>query len=339
MTFAIPGDVALVNRDFDVGGYIDRLYAADLGGNIWRVDLEPAGYTAAGVAGPGTNQVGPGTWRLTKFAALGGSSNTTKRKFFYPPDVVATKKFDMVLAASGDREHPLYSANTSQAYSIVNRFYGLKDYNTGPCAVAMRSPAAANSVTCTTGTAWPLSSTITDDTSDTATNNPAITGMTDVTPTLSNTAPAYDPNTADSGFYLTFMSAGEKAVNAPLTVGGYTYVGTNTPQVPTSTTCTTLGTARGYAINFLTGGAMPGGNLYTTFATGGLPPSPTAGLVDISVNGKNRLMPFCLGCGNPMNGSEGTGPDATSSLGGGKPKIPVPPVRKRVYWYLDKHDN
>jgi type IV pilus assembly protein PilY1 len=161
--------------------------------------------------------------------------------------------------------------------------------------------------------------------------------MTDVTPSDANTLPAYNPNTTNSGFYLTFMSPGEKGVNAPLTVGGYTYVGTNTPQVPSSTVCTTLGIARGYAINFLTGGALPGGSLYVTFATGGLPPSPTAGLVEVTVNGKKRLVPFCLGCGDQSGGAPG--PDGTSSLGGSKPKIPVPPIRKRVYWYLEKHDN
>ncbi|MBU6484948.1 MAG: hypothetical protein KGR23_09140, partial [Betaproteobacteria bacterium] len=110
MAYAIPADVTLVNRDFDQAGYIDRLYAADLGGNIWRVDLEPAGYNAAASA------VGPSTWQITKFAALGGSGSTP-RKFFYPPDIVATKLFDMILAGTGDREHPLYSSNTTQAYS------------------------------------------------------------------------------------------------------------------------------------------------------------------------------------------------------------------------------
>ena len=86
---------------------------------------------------------------------------------------------------------------------------------------------------------------------------------------------------------------------------------------------------------------MPGGSLYTTFATGGLPPSPVAGLVTVPVNGTDRLVPFCLGCGNPMAGSEGgaAGPDDTSSLGGSKPKIPVPPIRKRIYWYIDRHDS
>ena len=52
MTYAIPADITLVNRDFDKNGKIDRLYAADIGGNIWRVDLEPtAGKTPSPLAG------------------------------------------------------------------------------------------------------------------------------------------------------------------------------------------------------------------------------------------------------------------------------------------------
>ncbi len=299
MTYAIPADITLVNRDFDLSGYIDRLYAADLGGNIWRVDLEPGGYAAA------VTSIGPSSWTITKFAAVGGaSSDPTKRKFFYPPDLVATKTFDMVMAGTGDREHPLYSANTTQSYSIINRFYGLKDLNVG-------SSVASGTLT------------ITDSTSDT-TNTTPVTGLTDASST------PYDPTTANNGFFITFPNAGEKAVNAPTTVGGFTYIGTSTPPTPTSLACNNLGTARGYQINFLTGA-----NSSVTFTTGGLPPSPVAGLVNVPVDGVDRLVPFCLGCGNPAGG----GPDSTSSIGGGRPPIPVPPVRKRLYWYLQNHDN
>src|SRR6185369_695740 len=115
MTYAMPADITLINRDYDKLGKIDRLYAADIGGNIWRIDLEPSGGNT------------PSNWQVTKFASLGGSS-ATKRKILYPPDVVTTKTFDMVLIGTGDREHPLY-ANAST--NIVNRFYGLKDLKTG----------------------------------------------------------------------------------------------------------------------------------------------------------------------------------------------------------------
>ena len=137
MTFGIPSDITLVNRDFDTNGYIDRLYAADVGGNIWRVDLEPAGYAA-----PATS-IGPSTWTVTKFASLGGAG-ATKRKFFYPPDIVATKNFDMIMAVTGDREHPLYSASGTAGYAVINRFYALKDTKIGADATRLHHDCGWN---------------------------------------------------------------------------------------------------------------------------------------------------------------------------------------------------
>lgn len=117
MNHSVPSDITLLDRNRD--GKIERLYAADIAGNIWRVDLEPlAGNT-------------PDKWQITQLAALGTGSN---RKFFFPPDVVPTGaagapgSFDAVLLGSGDREHPLY-ANSSR--STVNRFYMVKDTKTG----------------------------------------------------------------------------------------------------------------------------------------------------------------------------------------------------------------
>ena len=120
MNYSIPSDITLVDRSGN-DGYIDRLYAADMGGNIWRVDLEPA----AGIT--------PDHWTVTKLASLGCNtgpcaSGTTPRKFFYPADVVTTNLYDAVLVGSGDREHPLY---TQQSYNVTNRFYMVKDPNTG----------------------------------------------------------------------------------------------------------------------------------------------------------------------------------------------------------------
>ncbi|MDR6535678.1 PilC/PilY family type IV pilus protein [Variovorax soli] len=278
MNYAIPADVTLVDRDFD--GYIDRLYAADTGGNIWRVDLQPTG----------TGDVS--TWQATQVAALGGSS-TTKRKFFFPPDVVLTKTYDVLLDITGDREHPLLS---HQATSIVNRFYMIKDTKVGMSA-----------------SGW---TTVRDDTSSSA----------DVAPTAlfraTNTIP-YDGSL--SGFFVTLAGAGEKGVNAPTTVGGLVYFGTNQPIVPSSTSCqANLGTARSYAVNFLTGASS-----FRTLDGGGLAPSPVFGIVTVNVGGTERKLPFLIG------GGGGTGADGKSGLGAQKPVIPVKNIRKRTYWYRE----
>lgn len=128
MKWAIPADVTFLDRDND--GKTDRFYAADVGGNVWRVDLEStAGNT-------------PDHWKVSKFAALGCNSGicasgTTPRKFFFPPNVVSVgalglaSSYDAVMLGSGDREHPLISTATGSSYSVVNRFYVLKDTVTG----------------------------------------------------------------------------------------------------------------------------------------------------------------------------------------------------------------
>jgi type IV pilus assembly protein PilY1 len=295
MQFSIPSDITLLNRDYDKDpGYIDRLYAADVGGNIWRVDLEPS-------AGPS-----PSNWKVTKFASLGGSGSP-KRKFFYPPDVVPTKDFDMVMAGTGDREHPLYSASPSSSYAVHNRFYGLKDPNVGMEVASGWTPIVDG--TASTGTAVP-------------------SGLTHVIPP----GTLYNQATANNGFYIDMPNAGEKIVNAPTTVGGFSYFGTNAPPLPTSQACTNQGTARGYQVNFLTGATQS-----NTIDGGGLPPSPVAGQVTLKRDdGTETTLPFLLGA-NPDPTCQG--PDCTSSFGGSRPPVPISPTRRRVYWYIDKHDN
>src|SRR5258706_10496033 len=110
MTYAMPADITLLDRNRD--GLIDRAYAADAGGNIWRVDFEPTLGNAQS------------NWQVTKFAALGGTGST-KRKLLFPPDDVSTKTFDAVLTGTDDREQPLFIHTAT--LNVVNRFYMIKD--------------------------------------------------------------------------------------------------------------------------------------------------------------------------------------------------------------------
>ncbi len=97
---SVAADVALVDSDYD--GYVDRAYAADVGGNVYRIDFETAA-SASSTA-----------WGMFQLAALGGTG-TPVRKFFYPPDVVLAKGFTAVQVGSGDREKPL-SATSNDAF-------------------------------------------------------------------------------------------------------------------------------------------------------------------------------------------------------------------------------
>ncbi|MDO8812676.1 MAG: PilC/PilY family type IV pilus protein [Gallionella sp.] len=299
MDYSIPADITLVDRDGN--GKIDRLYAVDVGGNVWRVDIQP---TAAHKT--------PNYWQVNKLAALGcpngvvttdgtcsvGPPRVTPGKFFYPADVVTTSSYDAVLVGQGDREHPLY---TQASYAITNRFYMLKDVNTdddGSGATLITPTKLFDATSATYGTALPS------------------TG---------------DSTTPNLGYYVT-LDTGEKVVNAPLTVAGYTYFGTNQPVAPDANSCSTnLGIARGYKIK------QPGGAYtYSTFSGGGLPPSPVAGLVNVNVtvNGvtTTKLVPFVIGGGGDP---DCVGADCSSALGGGKPTISVPTSRTRTYWYQE----
>ncbi|MGO4606159.1 pilus assembly protein [Variovorax sp. 2RAF20] len=107
---AVAGEVTIVS---DSLGLAQIAYAADLGGNVYRITIGDAT---------------PGSWSMTKIASLGCdtvSTCTPNRKFMFGPDVVQDNGVYVILLGSGDREKPLryYSA----ALSVANRFYMLVD--------------------------------------------------------------------------------------------------------------------------------------------------------------------------------------------------------------------
>jgi len=273
MNYSIPSDITLLDRDHD--GYTERLYTADTGGNIWRVDLEPS----AGVT--------PNKWQVNKLAALGCAagvcSSGVPRKFFFPPSVVpigstgAANAYDAVLIGSGDREHPLYSTNGNSAYMVTNRLYMLKDTNTGKDG----------------------------------------SGLALITEPALYDATSAPYNNTLSGFYIT-LGVGEKAVNAPLTASGITYMGTNQPTPPSSISCNaSLGTARSYSIDIFSGTYQN-----VVLEGGGLPPSPVAGIA--LVDGQKRS--FCIGCIDSQSSKK-------SALENGAGEKDGKKKMSRTYWY------
>ncbi len=330
MAYPIPSDVALLDRDGD--SYIDRVYVPDLGGNVWRIDLEPtAGNT-------------PAHWQASKFASVGGDplSTDTRRKIFFPPDVVPTRDFDALLFATGDREHP---TRAHQAAKTLNRFYMLKDTRVGndACIGSCRVIRDhTSSLACVAATPPKTPASCTEAVPEDLFNASV------VLPTVASSAPAVAGsayNHSGNGFYLNLLNAvahqqadgsvrygpeiesGEKAVNAPTTIGGNTFFGTNTPIAPSAAVCQAdLGTARGYAVNFVTG--VPN---FAVFDGGGLPPSPVAGTVMVD----GQKVPFIIG-GVPPPGSAPLGSRSHSSLEGSSGVgVSATATRTRAYWYRD----
>lgn len=128
---SIVGRVATLDSDYD--GYTDRLYAADTGGKVWRIDL----------AGSNTSD-----WSAFEFASLPG-------KFFYQPEVArsyysrvttfrtdnqvvsATRMivpFEAVVIGSGDRTSPLDQSSNDSLYMMRDINVITKSFKSNPPA-------------------------------------------------------------------------------------------------------------------------------------------------------------------------------------------------------------
>lgn len=214
------------------------------------------------------------------------SETNQARKFIFGPDVVQYAGFNVVSIGSGDREHPLENSYACGSYStipgdfVTNQFFAIKD-------------------TTSTYPGTPIT----------------VSALTDVTNNLN----ASISSIAASGWRFE-LSQCEQVVNKPLTIAGKVFFGTNLPNQTAVSSCSSnLGEARGYAVNFLTGSSLGATTRYKTYAGGGLPPSPVAGVVD--VNGEK--VPFLIGGQTP------------SPLEGGKVEINPTGPRQRIYWYLE----
>lgn len=154
MKYSIPSDLALLDSDRD--GNIDRLYAGDMGGQIWRIDLGAqleSGVLDAGTKGYIFADVGCGSTSSTRRihdsagACPAGATFQDRRKFFYAPSVGQVSdtfysnngaNYDIVTIGSGDREDPLDLLTSALAVppnasadreAVHNRIYVFRDYN------------------------------------------------------------------------------------------------------------------------------------------------------------------------------------------------------------------
>lgn len=104
---SVVGDISMIDIDND--GMPDYAYAADTGGNIYRIDF---------IDGPNTAQkLDASQWKMYKVAYTKGGA----RKFLFTPALYYNKGFVYIAIGSGDREHPL---GWQYPYdSVTNRFY------------------------------------------------------------------------------------------------------------------------------------------------------------------------------------------------------------------------
>ena len=265
---SVPSDVTLVDTDSD--GYVDRVYAVDVGGNIYRIDLEKtadSNTTSALV-----------DWSIYKLASVSDGRN---RKFFYPPDIVITPNFTAVLVGSGDREKPLVTSSSDAFFTIYD------------ARIGKGAPSATFS---------PI--------------------------TWANLGTVGSSEDQAAGCKIPMSINGEKIVNAPTSIAGITYFSTNQPMV-SSTSCAAnnLGIAKVYSAPLFCQTATT-----QLLKGGGLPPSPTTGIVTVSYPSPldasitlTKQMPFIISASNTKG----------SGIEGRKVSPLIVPVRKRRYWFME----
>lgn len=203
------------------------------------------------------------------------------RKVFFAPDVVVTKGFVAVLLGTGDREKPFLN-------TTADKFVLVKDTVGAPRATPL-----------------------------------GLSDLTRVARVDANTMTFTDviaPVNDAEGCYIDLATNGEKVVNAPFSIAGATYFGTNRPKPASATSCSAdLGQAFTYQFPLFCSVPKPP----TSIVGGGMPPSPVGGIVTIDIDGVPTQKPFIIG---------GSGP---SPFDVDEPKPPVPPIRTRQTWRID----
>lgn len=261
----------------DSAGLAQYAYTADMGGNIYRINIG----TAA-----------PSAWTITKIASLGCdtatcSSGAPNRKFMFAPDVVQVNGINYLLIGSGDREKPLRSYISAK--SVNNYFFMVKDSPTDNSWLSNTCQIGGVDVICLTSLA--------------------------AIPYDQTASQANIDLDAAKGWYLP-MTTEEQVVTSAITVSNIVTFSTHQPAVPDADACTSdLGIARVYNIDFrnadsknqILGGAYA--PRYAQVVGGGLAPSPVAGRVKLDDGSE---VPFIIG-GSPESFLEGGTPSGTIS--------------------------
>lgn len=107
MTYSVAADLTLMDINND--GLLDFFYAADIGGQIWRFDVNQNNSGSGNFASGG------------RIAKLSGSSQSDARRFYYAPDVAFSRDFDhlKISIGSGFRAKPL-STHANDAIYVIH---------------------------------------------------------------------------------------------------------------------------------------------------------------------------------------------------------------------------
>ncbi|MDX1431660.1 MAG: PilC/PilY family type IV pilus protein [Gammaproteobacteria bacterium] len=235
MVHSIPSDLALIDTNGDAA--TDRIYVGDTGGNVWRVDL---GATLSKTSNGGT-VVG----KLASIATAGTPAD--ERRILYPPDVVqvndsqyfagSPSRYDMVVVVTGNRADPLGTAVQNQVYAFRDlAVAGMTDVS--PTNGLAEDYPKTGAVPLTQGDLTDLTDNALQDGDDTAKAN----ALADLR--------------ASRGWYLNLVDVGEKALAAPIVLGGKLFFTTYLPEAVSGACEAQEGGGRLYALHVLNAKAV-----------------------------------------------------------------------------------
>ncbi|PKH89284.1 pilus assembly protein [Colwellia sp. Bg11-28] len=214
-TDSIPSTIGLLDSSGD--GLVDRLYAGDTGGNVWRVDM------------PGADKTKFSVFKLASFGSE--TDDLHDQRFFYEPTIVRTFisetvettvsdgnggtetitvhqeiPYDAVLIGSGDRSNPLGKDTKDTLYMIKDNYIVSQTFS------GITIPPTPTAFTKTNLYNY--------------TNNPFSKTMTTQEEETLQVAVS-----AQSGWYMDLLQSGEKNSASGLVINGIAYFTTYTPAV------------------------------------------------------------------------------------------------------------
>lgn len=252
MQYSIPSNLRII--DFNGDQLADQIYVGDMGGQVWRFDIDNRNTDVDSLVSGGVIA------NLSTDATVADN-----RRFFYPPDVAlvenAGKRFLSVAIGSGNRAHPLDQ-------EVKNRFYMIRQesINSAPDGYGIIDPLES------TDTETKYRAVIEDDLYNTTEN---LIQSTDVV--ISDGASLALKSKA--GWLLEMESSGEKVLASSLTVSNQIIFTSYLPETVTSDTCSpAVGSGRHYSVSVFdatpTNGTTPESR-YSPLSTAGIPNEPT----------------------------------------------------------------
>jgi hypothetical protein len=284
MTYSFPGTVSVIDEDGD--GYTDKVYAGDLGGQMWRFASFTNPDDGSALTFPECNEIiNHASYPWTGQVFFKTDENNS-RKFFYPPSVTLEKGYDLVFMGTGDREDACCNnvSPTECSSSEPDILCAVKDTHSSTPIIGEQDIS---------GVLYPK------DLVD-------VTDPSDPLPNLNDSESDVDGNGPDKGWYIRLVdgsdtAVGEKALAESTVFYKVFYITTFTPN---DDPCMPGGESRLYALSYLTGGAAmdfddDDTNDRSVIIGGGIPSKPVMVIRD---SGTNLLI--SIGSTNPDDQSE-----------------------------------